>query len=84
MHIGLRCPDVGSLIDEPAGQADRQIRRQFEMCKIELLFDLVGRILPGQRRHRSRCWASCFSSGGSSSSACARAASCASTSACAA
>jgi hypothetical protein len=43
MHEGFRCPDVRSLINELAGQADRQIRRQFKTRKIELLFDFIGR-----------------------------------------
>ncbi len=47
MHVGFRRPDVGSLIDQFAGQADGQIGGQHEMGEIEFLCDLVGRILPG-------------------------------------
>ena len=50
MHVGFRRPHVGPLIDQLARQADRQIGRQLQMGQIELLADLVGRILPGQRR----------------------------------
>jgi len=42
MHVGFRCPDVGSLINKLAGQADRKVRRQLEMRKIEFLENLVG------------------------------------------
>ena len=52
MHIGFRRPHIGSLINQLAGQADRQIGRQFEMRKIELLYDLIGRQLPGERRQQ--------------------------------
>ena len=60
---------VGPLIDKLARQADRQIGRQLEMGEIEFLLDLVGGSCPASAVSRSRCWANCFSSGGSSCSA---------------
>jgi len=35
-------PDIRTLIDKLAGQADGQVCRQFEMRKIEFLFNLIG------------------------------------------
>ena len=68
VHIGFRRPDVRPLVDQLARQADRQVCRQLEMARDRISATISSaENCPASAVSRSRCWASCFSSGGKQS-----------------
>ncbi len=80
-QVGLRDAHVGPLAHEIGRQAERAARRgrrNDPSWNVAATASLGKR--PVRMASRSRCWSSCFSSGGSSSRACATAVSCATTS----
>ena len=67
MHVGLSRPARPDAGDQRARQADRQVCGQRQMREIELLQDLVGGELPGQRGQEVALHARAASRSGGSS-----------------